>query len=158
MQFCKIPEERLEKLNLKKIKDYLGCDIEIKDGQIIISSPDSFKEYIGRNVITAYGRGFSLEDSLDLLDENKYLKIIELKDYVNNKKQLTRVRGRVIGKKGKVKKEIERITGAKIAIYGKTIAIIGTNEEIAKVEIAVNKILLGGKQITVLRLLQQGKI
>jgi ribosomal RNA assembly protein len=160
MQVCKIPEERVEKLqrNLPRLKRSLSCEIIIKDNQIVITSKNSFNEYIARNVIIAFGRGFSFEDALELCREDKYFKLIELQDYARNRNQLVRIKSRVIGREGKVKKEIERLTGAKIAIYGKTIALIGSEQELKSAEDALIRIISGSKQSNVLRLLQLKKI
>ncbi|MGB9703136.1 MAG: KH domain-containing protein [Candidatus Micrarchaeia archaeon] len=160
MQSCRIPEERLSKFreSLKNVEKILKCRIYIKEGEIFINSENSFNEYIAKNVVVAFGRGFSIKDALELCNENKYFKVIELKDYVNNKNQIRRVKSRVIGRKGKVKKEIERITGAKIAIYGKTIALIGSEEEIRRAEIALVKIIVGSKQSKILRALEVGRL
>jgi len=160
MQVCKIPEERVEKLqkNLERFKKALNCEIVIKDNQVVITSQNSFNEYIARNVIIAFGRGFSIDDALELCREDKYFKLIELKDYAKNRNQLVRIKSRVIGRKGRVKKEIERLTGAKIAIYGKTIALIGGEQELKSAEDALIRIITGSKQSNVLRLLQLKKI
>jgi ribosomal RNA assembly protein len=160
MQVCKIPEERVEKLqkNLDRFKKALNCEIVIKDNQVVITSQNSFNEYIARNVIIAFGRGFSIDDALELCREDKYFKLIELQDYAKNRNQLVRIKSRVIGRKGRVKKEIERLTGAKIAIYGKTIALIGGEQELKSAEDALIRIITGSKQSNVLRLLQLKKI
>jgi Predicted RNA-binding protein (contains KH domains) len=160
MQVCRIPEERVEKLqrNLPRLKRSLSCEIVIRDNQIIITSKNSFNEYIARNVIIAFGRGFSIDDALELCREDKYFKLIELQDYAKNRNQLVRIKSRVIGREGKVKKEIEKLTGAKIAIYGKTIALIGGEQELKSAEDALIRIITGSKQSNVLRLLQLKKI
>jgi len=143
---------------LPRLKRSLSCEIIIKDNQIVITSKNSFNEYIARNVIIAFGRGFSLDDALELCREDKYFKLIELQDYAKNRNQLVRIKSRVIGRKGRVKKEIERLTGAKIAIYGKTIALIGSEQELKSAEDALIRIITGSKQSNVLRLLQLKKI
>jgi len=160
MQVCRIPEERVEKLqrNLPRLKRSLSCEIVIRDNQIIITSKNSFNEYIARNVIVAFGRGFSIDDALELCREDKYFKLIELQDYAKNRNQLVRIKSRVIGREGKVKKEIEKLTGAKIAIYGKTIALIGGEQELKSAEDALIRIITGSKQSNVLKLLQLKKI
>jgi len=113
MQVCRIPEERVEKLqrNLPRLKRSLSCEIVIRDNQIIITSKNSFNEYIARNVIVAFGRGFSIDDALELCREDKYFKLIELQDYAKNRNQLVRIKSRVIGRKGRVKKERQFLWG-----------------------------------------------
>jgi len=159
MQVCKIPEERVERLqkNIERLNKILGCEINIKETQIVITSQNSFNEYIAKNVIIAFGRGFSIDEALELCRDDKYFKVIELQDYANNKNQIKRIKSRVIGREGKVKKEIEKITGAKIAIYGKTIALIGSEAELRSAEDALIRIITGSKQSNVLRFLHSKK-
>ena len=54
-----------------------------------------------------------------------------------------RIRSRLIGTSGKCRRNIERLTGTRISVYGKTVAIIGkyTNAHLAAQ--AVEKIIKG---------------
>ncbi|MFH0832559.1 MAG: KH domain-containing protein [Candidatus Aenigmatarchaeota archaeon] len=92
------------------------------------------------NIVKAIGRGFPFEDAMELLDEDVTLCIISLP---HNRKALIRVKSRIIGAKGKAKRNIERLTNTKLSIYGKTVSIIGEYENAEKARVAVEKLITG---------------
>ena len=92
------------------------------------------------NIIRAIGRGFSPENAMELLDEEKTLYIIHLSD---NARSLKRIRSRLIGTGGKARRNIERFTHTKISVYGKTVSIIGSYEDVEKAKGAVEKLISG---------------
>ena len=63
-------------------------------------------------------------------------------------------KGRVIGKHGSARMQIEEETGAKIAVYGRTISIIGNAEGIERARRAVEMLLQGAKHTTTFRTLE----
>ena len=60
-----------------------------------------------------------------------------------SEKTVKRLLSRVIGKKGKAKNIIERLSGATICIYGKTVSVIGTPQSSAVASSAVEDLLEG---------------
>ena len=98
------------------------------------------------NIIKAIGRGFSPKNAMELLDEEKTLYIIQIS---GNKASLERIRSRLIGTRGKARRNIERFTDTKISIYGKTVSIIGTYENVEKARNAVEKLMAGAKHKTI---------
>ena len=58
---------------------------------------------------------------------------------------MKRLKGRIIGKKGKTKEKIEELTEAEVSIYGHTISIIGDTDQ-ADVARGAIRMLLWGKQ------------
>jgi ribosomal RNA assembly protein len=110
-----------------------------------------------REVLRAIGRGFSPERAFALLEEDRYLEVIELDDYVNSEKGMIRLRGRVIGEEGKVRRNIEEMSGAKISVYGKTVALIGSPEELRRARRAVEMLLEGAEHSTVYRFLEKAR-
>ncbi len=126
--------------------------LEIKD-EIIISG-EAIDVLNAENVIRAIGRGFSPDNAIKLLDENNTLCIIPLPD---NRKELIRVRARLIGTGGKARKNIERLTGTNISVYGKTTSIIGTYEDVEKAKEAVERLLSGSPHRNVYKSLEHPK-
>lgn len=100
------------------------------------------------NIVKAIGRGFSPENALQLLDEEKTLYIIQLPD---SKTALKRIRSRLIGTRGKARRNIERFTHTKISIYGKTVSIIGGYEDVDKARSAIEKLISGVSHRSVYR-------
>ena len=88
-----------------------------------------------------------------LLNEENYLEIINLRDIAKSKKSIEVKKGRVIGKHGSARMQIEEETGTKMAVYGRTISIIGNAEGIEQARRAVEMLLQGAKHTTTFRIL-----
>lgn len=154
-----IPEERIKILrkndNWKKTLEKLtNAKIELND-VVSIECEDYFMLKRLVLVIKAFGRGFNFDDALDLLDEDYQLEIINVKDYGKSKERQRVLKGRVIGRGGRIKKIIEENCNAKIAVYGKTIGVICKSTEIGKALEAIDMILSGSKHSTVIRFLRK---
>jgi ribosomal RNA assembly protein len=128
-------------------------DIDSHLGEVTISSDQSFFEvYTAKNIISAIARGFSPENAYYLLKEDYNLEIVSLEDYVKNTKQRhTQIKGRVIGREGRIKKLIETKFHCILSVYGKTVAIIGNEDRIKDAREAVEQILAGAKHSTVIK-------
>lgn len=154
----RIPNERVAVLIGKggKIKKRLESstetkiDIDSNTGEIEIESKNAINIHKAVNIVKAIGRGFSPEKAFELLDEKYYLDIIDLKEELGKgEKSLIQKRGRIIGKSGKAREEIERETETLISVYGKTVAIIGKGENVEKARKAVEMLLRGAEHSTV---------
>jgi ribosomal RNA assembly protein len=159
IQFLSIPEERArilkkDKKAIERIEKMADAKIEIKDGEIAFECKDPLTNLRLKEVLKAFGRGFSLEDALDLLDERYFLETIEVKDYAKSRKRQIVLKGRVIGRKGKMKKRIEELANVKIAVYGKTVSIIGKWENLQIAKDAIKMLLAGAQHGTVYRFLE----
>jgi len=158
-----IPFERVRILkgNLKKIKELenlCNAKISIRENEIFIECEDVLKLLRLKDIFNAFGRGFSFKDSMLLLDEDFYLRVINLKEYAKTKKRMVVLKGRVIGRDGKIKRMIEKLTKTKLSIYGKTVSIIGRIKGLEIAERAVRMILEGKKHGTVLNFLEKQRI
>jgi ribosomal RNA assembly protein len=162
IDFVKIPEERIkllkrEKKFLEELQKFTNSKIEINE-EVRIETEDPLMLLRIKEVIKAIGRGFLPKDAMDLLDENYYLLIINVKDYAGkSRNRLITLKGRVIGTSGKTKKLIESLTNTKLAIYGKTISIIGTWENVEKAREAIEMLLEGKMHKTVYKFLEKIK-
>lgn len=147
----KIPKERIavligtkgetKKLIEKKTNTKLKIDSE--EGDVLIESKESIDAYNAQDVIKAVGRGFNPEIAISLAKENKCLEIIDMDDYAKTKNHLARIKARIIGREGKVRKFIEHITDCNMSIYGKTVSIIGGIENVAVAKKTIQDILSG---------------
>jgi len=158
-----IPAERVAVLIGKKgeakkrIEEKAGVKIRIKgEGEIVLMGKAE-NVYYAKDVIRAIGRGFSPEKALKLLNPDYQLQIIDLKSEFHTENALRRVRGRVIGTKGRIKLEIENATDCYLSIYGHTIAIIGPVDTLPYAVEAVDMILNGAKHSTVLNYLSRAR-
>lgn len=160
IDFVLIPSERakeLEKIR-KEFEIAAGAKIEInlETNEVKIECDDPLDMLCVKDMVRAFGRGFELQDVKDLLDENFKFESINIKDYAGkSKSRLTTLRGRLIGKKSKVKNTLEQLAQVKIAIYGKTVSIIGRWDCVQHAREAIELILSGRKHGTAYRYLER---
>jgi len=164
MDVIRIPQERIAILigvkgkAKKEIERRIGVKLKIgEDGEVEISSSDPYKEYMAKEVVKAIARGFAPNAAMRLLDEEQYLKVIDLKEVLDTEKAILRQKGRIIGEKGKTKKLIEECSGALVSVYGSTVSLIGTIEEIDLAAEAIMKLLEGKPHSFVYKLLEKGR-
>lgn len=162
IDFVRIPEERLKFLRKnKKLREQLEKLSETKiklDHEVSIESEDPLKILRVKQVVQAFGRGFDFVSVLNLLDEDFYLESINIKEFSGKSRtRLKTLKGRVIGTKGRTKKMIEQFTDAKIAVYGKTISIIGRWDGLRIAKRAIEMLLQGSLHSTVYKFLERSK-
>jgi ribosomal RNA assembly protein len=148
MQQFLIPTRRAKLLEkgklMEQLRERLGCSIELKDGNDVTVDGGAFEEYNARNVIQAFGRGFDIDKAYKLLSDDYFFESIDMKDAFKSQDRIVRIKSRVIGAEGKTKNYIQEVSGAEMAIYGNTISIIGTVDEIKIAKAALNILLEGG--------------
>ena len=76
---------------------------------------------------------------------------------IDSEKKLDRLKGRVIGSRGKSRNTLEKLTNTNISVYGKTIAIIGLIEDISISREAVEKLLQGSAHSNVYNFIEKQK-
>src|SRR3989344_5434245 len=154
----KIPKERIAVLigengkTKKEIEEATQSKLDItKDGEVTIIGSDGLLLYTTREIVRAVARGFNPKIALLLLKTDYALEIIEIKDVAGkNKATFQRIKGRVIGKEGKSRMEIERLTDTHISVFGKTVAIIGESAHALLARKALAMIIEGSMHNTVL--------
>jgi ribosomal RNA assembly protein len=160
IDFVRIPEDRVRLLKkdkkfLDELQKLTNSKIDLNE-EVKIETEDPLMLLRIKEVIKAIGRGFLPKDAMDLLDENYYLTIINIKYYAGkSRNRLITLKGRLIGTSGKTKKLIESLTSTKLAIYGKTISIIGTWENTEKAREAIEMLLEGKMHKTVYKFLEK---
>ncbi len=109
-----------------------------------------------KSIIEAVNYGFDVDTALQLRDDSYVLDLIDLRDHVDKDKpnHLARVKGRIIGEKGKAKRLIEELTETRIAISDKTVAIIGEYENVRAAREAIEMLIRGRQHDTVYRWLR----
>ncbi len=158
----RIPDDRIGALIgkegeiKKRIEERTGCRIKInsKTGIVTIEGEEAIGFLKARNLINAVAHGFSPEVAMKLLDEFSILEVIDLTDYVPDS-ALHRVKGRIIGKEGKVRRAIEEMLNVNISIYGKTVAIIGDPDATGAAREAIMMLVEGAQHSTVQRFLER---
>lgn len=164
--FARIPTQRVGVLigpkggTKKRIEEATGVKIFVDSeaGEVTIGSgqlnpPEVMKV---KDVVTAIGRGFSETRAMRLLEEDVYLKVINIRDYSGkSKKRLREIKGRLIGSQGKTRRLVEELTGADVSVYGNTVSIIGDPVQLDVAGRAVKMVLEGSEHSTVYRFLER---
>jgi ribosomal RNA assembly protein len=161
----KIPEERVAVLigkggaTKKEIEAATGSSLDISaEGDVTITGSEGLKLYTTKEIVHAIARGFNPKTALLLLKTDYALEIINMKDVAGKSKNtMLRLKGRVIGKAGKSREEVERLTGCYISVYGKTIGIIGEQADVMAAREAVAMLLSGSMHKTVFKFLERKK-
>jgi len=159
----KMPKDRVAVLIGKKgkIKKELEHNtrtqitVDSKEGDVFVRGNDALSLYTAKEIITAIGRGFNPEVAQTLLKQDYCFELIRMDEFVKSKNSQLRLKGRVIGKEGKARKNIEFLTETYICVYGKTIGIIGMAENVTNAKRAVESLLSGSPHSNVFRWLEK---
>ncbi len=151
MEFIKIPHERIATLigERGKTKKQLeeACEVKLnvdEDGEVEING-DTSHTYFAKDVIKAIGRGFSVHEALKIIKENYGFYLIDLDEFAKTEKAITRIKGRIIGERGKMKKEIESATESFLSIYGDTVGIISKIDTMEYAKEAISMLIDGAQ-------------
>ncbi len=167
MLYAKVPRERIPVLIGKKgsvkkeIERRSGAEVKIdsETGDVTIVVEKARDPVMGlkaADVVRAIGRGFSPERAYRLFEEDTYLEILDIHDFVGkSKRRLRQVRARLIGTGGKARKTIEELTGTYISIYGDTVSIIGDALENSIAREAVVMLIEGSEHSSVYHFLER---
>ncbi|MEM2214060.1 MAG: KH domain-containing protein [Candidatus Nezhaarchaeales archaeon] len=154
--FVQIPVERVGALigrggSVKKeIEETYGVKLEVDSstGRVCIellenSNPANL--LVVKNIIQAIGYGMNPEKALKIFsEEDAALHVIDLKYLLGpSRDNLVRVKGRLIGEKGKARKLIEELTNTVISISEHTVAIAGKLENVEVARRAIEMLISG---------------
>jgi ribosomal RNA assembly protein len=167
--FIRIPKERVGVLigpdgrTKKSIEEKLSVELQIdgEAGEVNIlmkeNAADPSMLFKAKDVVTALGRGFSPEHAFRLIrDEEAVLDMLDLRAiFEKSEADIKRVKGRIIGMNGKTRTIIEELTDAHVAVYGHTVAIIGTMEQVQVAREAIEMLIKGSMHGTVYRFLHR---
>src|SRR5208337_3076372 len=135
-QAVRVPLERIgavigrEGATKRSLEADLGVKLQVdsREGLVTIKSGsvNQGDPFVAVRVVEAIGRGFSPQRARRLLEEGVAFEVIDLRDFAGRSvNSLDRIRGRVIGLKGKSRRVIEELTQCHLSVYGRTVAIIG---------------------------------
>ena len=135
--------------------------IDSQTGDVSITwevEPDPVKRMKIPDVISAIARGVAPERAKQLVEDDVFLRMYDIREWVGRQpNQTRRMRSRLIGTNGRIRTLVEELSGCEIAIYGSTVAVIGDNEGLALATPAIEGILGGSEHSTVLFGLEQDK-
>ena len=168
----RVPKDRIAVLigakgaTAKSIREASGCDdlfinsetgdVEVQWGQA--GSYDPVKAMKLPDVIKAIGRGMAPKAAIRLLDDNHFFEMVDLRNFVGKRSnQQRRIRSRIIGSQGKVRKLIENLTDTEITIYKSTVVIIGEQEGLFAARQAIEMLAGGSEHGSVLGYLEKDR-
>ena len=155
MEIIRIPKERVGALRQAEKRIEKRHKVEIKldaEGEVEIRG-ESVDTYFAKDVVQAIGRGFEPKVAVKLFDEKFAFYLIDLREHFSSENAMRRVKGRIIGEKGKIKGEIERAAGAWVCVYGHTVGIIAPADAMEYAKEAVGMIMDGAPHTTVINYL-----
>ena len=168
--YLKIPQNRVGALigkngDVKKsIEKLTGTilDIDSDDGTVYITPREDMEDPLGvwnvNHIVKAIARGFNPEIAMKLIHDDIYLEIMKLPLYIGkSKKALARYKGRIIGANGKTRELITELADVDMAVYGKTVSLIGEMENILVAKEAIEMILNGSRHKSVYAFLENKK-
>lgn len=130
--------------NKKELEDKLGVKIIVKGVNVTVSGRE-VDEYFASRVLEAVDYPFLIEDALLLKNDDFMFEIIPIKEYTR-RSDLSTIKARLIGKKGKTKRVLENLSESEIAIKGNNVAVIGPVEHFAEARQAIISLIQGSKQ------------
>ncbi len=167
--FLKIPRERVgvligpEGKTKKHVEEKLKVELQIDSeaGDVIITMAENADDpstlFKAKDLVTAIGRGFSPEHAFRLVrDEEAVLDVIDLRSaFGKSEADIKRVQGRIIGMNGKTRQIIEELTDTNVSVYGHTVSIIGSVEQVQIARDAIEMLVKGSMHGTVYRFLHR---
>lgn len=166
IQSIKIPLERVGVLigrngqtkSMIERRTGVAITIDSEEGDVQIDSThakDPGAALSVLSVVQAIGRGFAPDKAIRLLEEDSYLEVLDIRDYVGKKHEhVVRMRARVIGTRGRTRALIEELTGAYVSVYGNTVSIIGDPLQLEIARKALDMLLSGSEHAAVYHFLE----
>lgn len=152
----RIPRDRIGALIGRKggtkrtVEEACGVNITVDSGSgevTVESSGEALLEahpFKAVEIVTAIGRGFSERNAMLLVDDAFRLHILDLRKFAGKSgSSLERVRGRIIGERGRARRTLEQLSRSKISVYGKTVSVITRGDRLRAVVSAIDTILSG---------------
>jgi len=166
----RVPKDRIAVLigtggkTRKALLDAAGCaylHIDSETGAVTVDwgEPDSFdpvKVLKFPEVIKAIGRGMAPSKAIKLLNDDHFFELVDLRNHVGKRaNQLRRIKARIIGTKGKMRRVLEMNTQTEISVYGSTIVIVGREDTIGLARQAIERLADGAEHSTVVKLIER---
>lgn len=166
----RVPKDRIAVLigakgsTKKELEEAAGCEriiIDSDSGEIDVIWPDvgeydPVKAMKLPDVIKAVGRGMAPSRAVQLLQDDWFFEMVDLRDHVGKRSnQQRRIRGRIIGSEGKIRKMIEFHTNTEISIYKSTVVLVGEGLGLSNARQAIEMLASGSEHGTVLKYLER---
>ena len=142
--------------NKKRLEKILNVKITNRGKEVFVEGKPE-DEYSAEKVIDALNFGFAFSTAVLIKEEDFVFEIINIKDHTN-RKDLERVRARIIGKKGKTLQTLHQLTKCYFELKDNYVGIIGYPEHLENAQDAIISIVKGAKQSNVYSLLERHQV
>ena len=136
-------------------------DIDSRTGEVMAvweEEPDPVVRMKMPDVILAIGRGLAPSRAVQLIRDDIFLRMYDIREWVGRQpNQTRRMRSRLIGRNGRILSLSEEISNCEMAIRGSTVWTIGAQDGIPLAAPAIEGILSGSEHSTVLHGLEQDR-
>lgn len=152
-----IYSEKLPRIlkNRKRLEKRLGVKIRNRGKEVFVeSSPE--EEYVAEKVIDALNFGFPFFAALLIKEKDFLFEVFSIKEHTK-RKDLSKIRARIIGKEGKTLKVLSELTGCFFELKDNEVGIVGHPEEIKNAQDAVIRLIQGAKQGNVYSYLEKNQ-
>lgn len=129
--------------NRKKLEELLNVKITNRGKETRIEG-EAEDEVIASQVLQALNYGIPYSEAITIKTEGKTFETVNIKEYTHQK-NLERVRGRVIGTKGKALKTLSELTDSSMELKENTVAIVVAPENLQRTTEALIAIIKGAK-------------
>jgi len=152
-----ILSEKLPRIvkNKKQLQKILEVKITNRGKEVKIDG-SAENEYIAEKVIDAINFGFPFSAAIQIKENEFMFEILPIKDYTK-RKDLERIRARIIGTKGKTLQTLCQLTKCFFEMKDNEVGIIGDPEFIQNAQNAVISIIKGSKQANVYATLERNQ-
>jgi ribosomal RNA assembly protein len=148
-----------------KLRIEKTCSVKIsinsETGEIMVRGAGNIEDMLpfkAVEVVMAIGRGFSPEKAMRLLQGENALHVIDLREFAGkSSSNIERIKGRIIGEGGRVRQNIEELSGANISVYGRTVSIIGEGNQLRHAVDAISALSSGSMHGAVYNELQEAR-
>ena len=140
---------------MEKGSSYRVSRVKIKNrGKEVIIDGKPEDEYVAEAVIKALEFGFPFSVAMSIKEQDYMFEIINIKDHTN-RRDLGRIRARIIGKQGKALKTISNLTKCYFELKDNSIGIIGDPEYMKNAQEAIISLIKGSKHSNVYSYLEK---
>ena len=148
----------------RNLQEAAGCKeltIDSTSGDIVVEwgepgSYDPVKAFKLPDVIKAVGRGMAPNRAIQLLQDDWFFEMVDLREHVGKRSnQQRRIRARIIGSEGKIRKMIEQHTNTEISIYNSTVVLVGEEIGLGNARQAIEMLASGSEHGTVIKFLEK---
>jgi len=143
------------KKNKYMLERKLKVKIEIKNKQIFLYGKE-LNKYLAEKILRAIDRDFPIKIAFLLLNPDNMLEEINIKEFTR-KKNLSLVKARIIGTKGKALKTVTQLSDRYFTLKGNTVAIIGETTKIKEAITAMKSLIHGSKHAKVYSYLEKSR-